>query len=390
MKLRAHATYAPSSAYKWMDCGPSVLIDVGENFKDSTSYSLEGDKLHHVAEKELRSGIAIGTVEGLTPGEADSVRVYVEYVLSRPGKLWVESKSWFIQGLSGGTADAVVFDEATSLLEVIDFKTGFVRRRAKANYQLIIYALGAYRKLSRFYTIKRVKLTIIQPDHSDEPDSWVLDAKKLETWGARIRSRITELEEHRAAGTLPPFAPSPERCQFCKVGKAGLCPELERAATAAAAEDFASYERGETIPTQVAGLTDAEKWTIAERAETWIKNFRESVTSRVLAGTPVEGFKLVEGRGKWEVTDRKALVSHLTAEGFGETDIFVGEPTLVSFNQAKNLYSGKGSSAKREELEKFFERKPGPPVVVPDTDPREAFNAAEEDFADFKREGEDR
>ena len=188
----------------------------------------------------------------------------------------------------------------------------------------------------------------------------------------------------RQARQIGDYSPSDERCQFCSVGKLGKCGALEQAAQAAATEDFSAYVRpgSDTV-------TDAELWEIAERAEKWIKNMRESVLARMFGGTPVEGFKIVAGQGKWGVTDRRGLVDHLTREGFGETDIFVGEPALVSLNQAKGLYSGKGSGVKREALQGFFEKKEGAPKVVLESDPRPATDAGEEakkDFANYKRE----
>ena len=227
--------------------------------------------------------------------------------------------------------------------------------------------------------------------------------------GPRIAARIQDLEESKALGELGEYAPSKERCQFCKIGKALKCAALDQAANAAATDDFSDYERKSEVgdhekedcncnPEDFATtrcpyktspeLTDLEKWDIAGRAETWIKNLKESVTSRVLGGTPVDGFKIVGGKGKRSVSDKKGLVEHLTKDGFGETDIFVGEPKLVSPAQAAKLYTGKGSGVKKKALDQFFETTEGAPSVALATDPRPTLDTAEKDFANYQREGE--
>lgn len=395
MKKNAHAFYAPSASEEWMHCAPSVLVDTGD-FNDEDDYNRHGSMLHDCGDQWLRLGsYNVATAREntgcpelveFTEADGDSVRAYVDYVNSVPGeKRWFEVKSWFIPGRCGGTSDAVVFDPETGTLEIIDYKAGFVRRYAKANYQLMIYALGVVRKLGALYDIKRVKLTIIQPQHGDEPNSWPLKLSELERWGKRIKARVLELDKLRASGEPGEYAPEKSRCQFCKVGKALKCAEQERAGKAAATEDFADYEReaGRSI-------AEAEKWAIADTAEAWIKNLRESVTSRVLGGTPVEGFKAVAGRGSWVVTDKRGFIDHLSREGFKETDIFEQpEPQLLSLNKAKGLYAGKGSGKKREKLATFFNKEEGAPKVVLDSDPREALTTAEKDFANYMREGED-
>lgn len=391
---RAHAFYAPSSAYVWMECAPSVLIDLGD-FDDSDEYNNRGTFLHDCGEQGNKTGTwsyseatkRTGIEYEPTLDDATSVQVYVDHIATLPGRKWFEVKSQFIRGLCGGTSDAVVFDPETGTLYIIDYKAGFIKRAARGNYQLVIYALGVVRKLQGLYNIKRVEMTIIQPMHGEEPDTWKLKLSELERWGKRVKARVDFLESLRKAGKLGDYSPSDDRCQFCKVGKAMKCEELERAGLAAATEDFEHYERASAgpEPAPIVPLTDAEKWEVAKRAETWAKNFRESVTSQVLAGTHPGGFKIVEGQGSWQVQDRRGFVEHLASEGFGETDIFVGEPTLVSLNQAKQLYSGKGSGKKRERLAEFFRKEPGGPKVVLESDPREPMTTAEGDFANYKR-----
>ncbi len=395
--VRGHAFYAPSSAYEWVECAPSVLVDVGD-FDDESDASQRGSFLHACGEMKLHTGsysfAAVREKTGIdyhpeTEKQAEkdhaSVQTYVEYVQSRGGVGYIERMSWFIKGLSGGTTDVAIFHEDDHHLEVIDYKAGRIRRRARANYQIILYGLGILRKFSRLYDVRKVTLTIVQPEHMDEgvPDSWTLTVKELERWGQRIRARVEFLEGLRGKGEIGDYNPSKERCQFCIVGKAGKCEELDRAALAASIDDFKDYQRpGKPV-------TDAEKWDIAERAEKWIDNFRERITKSVLGGTPIEGFKQVAGQGRYHVTDKAGFVEHLVKEGFGETDIYVGEPALVSLNQAKGLYSGRGAGANRDALLPFFEKQPGPTRVVPVSDKRLAINTEEQskkDFEGFKRE----
>jgi hypothetical protein len=378
-----------------MDCAPSVLTDLGE-FDDEDDYNLRGSLLHHLGEQALKRGSydvpagmeAVGLKRyDFDDGDAESVAAYVDYVSTLVGLKRFEVHSWFIRGLCGGTSDAVILNPSVNTMEIVDYKAGYVRRNAKANYQLLIYALGAFRKFHQLFPISRVRLTIVQPMRDEGiPDSWTIKTSELERWGTRIAARVNELERMRAAGELGEYNPTPERCQFCPVAKLVKCPELIRAAQASADEDFSDYEREVKR-----ALTDAEKWDIATRAETFIKRLRESVTSRVLAGAHVDGFKVVSGKGKWGVADKRGFVDHLVAEGFKETDIYEGEPRLLSLNKAKKLYSGAGSGEKRDKLETFFEKSEGSPTVVPESDRRPAIYAdadADAEFANYKREGE--
>jgi len=376
-----------------MDCAPSVLTELGE-VDDTDNYNLRGNLLHDCGEQKLRTGsynvekarANVGMVEPyeLTEEDIDSVNTYVDYVNERPGVRWLEVMTWFISKLCGGSSDTVLFDPATGLLEIVDYKAGFVRRYAKANYQLLIYALGCVKWLGLVYDVKKIRLTIIQPQHGIEPNSWDLKPSELNRWGLRISARVSSLEEMRKAGELGTYNPTPERCQFCSVGKAVKCPALEKAARAAATEDFSEFEREKGHD-----LTEAEKWEIADNAETFIKKIRKRVTDSVLGGTPVAGFKLVSGSGKWGVTDEKGLVGLLTKEGFEERKIFIGEPKLVSHAQAEKLYSGKGSGEKRKALDAFFTKSEGAPSVVVDSDPRPELTTADDDFAKYQRQGDE-
>lgn len=398
-----HYHYAPSSGYIWMECGGSTTVDVSD-VNDEDQYSGRGSLLHDLGHQMLMHGsynVPAGQARTKTewysfdPEEdAASVKTYVDYVNGRQAgaqHVILEERTEWIKDC-GGTTDCAIFF-ADGLLEVIDYKAGFVKHDPEQNYQMGIYALGILKKYSALFDVKRVRMTIVQPMHlneGEEPPFWDIPLAELVRFGKRIRSRVEKLQ----AGDPKAIAFKPRRdlCRFCTVGRANRCPALDAEAVKAAKDDFAGY--GDDPLPDYAGkpiseMTELELYEMAGVVEIWARNRKESVTSRVKLGTHVPGFKLVAGKKQRSVADRAGLVAHLTKDGFEEKDIFVGEPTLVSPAQAEKLYKGKGSGAKKKELAQFFDEEDGPPQVAPEYDHRpevDPLASAQRDFADFQKE----
>ena len=384
-----------------MHCGGSTTIDVSD-VDDSNQHSRRGSLLHELAHQCLSSGkFLVGEARTQTNTEdyeiADedwaSVDTYVRFVKTLPGRHFYEKRTMFIPDC-GGTTDCAVVER--DLLHVIDFKAGYVKVSPIDNPQITIYALGMLRKYRALFDIKRVRLTIVQPmrlAEGEEPPSWEISAAMLRLMGKKIKERVRALEAREPDAVT--FVPRVDRCRFCTVGRVGRCPALNERALVAAKAEFAEWEadrRPKYMTKTIDEMTELELFEMASVVELWAKRRKESVTSKVKMGTHVQGFKLVAGKRTRTVTDRAGLVTRLTEDGFGEQEIFVGEPELVSPHKAEKLYAGKGSGAKKKELEKYFQTEEGAPLVVPEHDPRPAvdlLDRARRDFVDHFKETEE-
>lgn len=402
--MSEHYKYAPSAAYIWEHCGGSTTIDVND-VDDDDQYSGRGSLLHDCAHQMLTGGQGSYNVTAaqkrtrtewytFEPDDAEAVANYVAYCQSLPGYHFHEKRTQWIEDCGGTTDFATVTPE---LLHIVDFKAGFVKRSPEQNPQLGIYALGMARLLRGIFDFKRVRMTIYQPMHLDDPmdpPSWEVPIAELNRMGKRLAARVRALKKGTPSAIT--FKPRTDRCRFCTVASAGKCPALGAETIKAAHADFAGYEKDKPVPEYagkaLADMTPLERYEMAGLVELWAKKEKERVTSGVKMGTHVDGFKLVAGNKKRSVTDRGGLVEHLVKQGFGEDVIYVGEPVLVSPAQAENLFTGTGCGVKKKALSPFFSEEPGAPVVVPEYDHRpsvDPVDSARQDFADYQRKEEE-
>jgi hypothetical protein len=291
------------------------------------------------------------------------VRAYTDFVRSRPGILFVEVKSGFIDDC-GGTADAMIFEPKERRVEVWDFKSGRgMEVEAEGNYQLAIYALGALRLLEPFAPFDRIVLGIVQPAFG-APKMWELTADQLAAVGAQIQGRVEAIKagDPRACA----FNPSPEACRWCRAKP--ICPGLTQLAHRVVNDDFAPHAW-------------AEKMRVAEAVESWVKAVRSEVTARVLDGHEVEGYKVVMGRRPnraWATpASRSQVVAILREAGLSDKDIF-GEPSPPSPSAAEKLLKKKDEARRIADLEPLWKQGPASPTVAPSSDKRPALDGRDD------------
>jgi len=287
---------------------------------DSTSpYALEGTVAHEVAALSMDDGADFDTspfvgkvIAGVevTQDMADHVQTYVDYVdnaIAEGSFFWCEKKFNLMDlkppASMFGTADAVVFDETTGVLEVIDLKFGQgVVVDVVNNPQLLYYALGAALAIEKEYPefrgqIKVVRITIVQPraPHADGPiRSWEVSYMDV------VDFAIDLMEYARA--TQKPDAPlvAGTHCRFCKAS--AVCPALMAESVSIAQSEFDvmpdAPPRPETLPmTTLLDVLDG-----APILDQWLKDVRAYVFGTLEAGVEVPGWKLVAKRAnrKWK------------------------------------------------------------------------------------------
>lgn len=418
--MAAHAELSPSSAERWMTCPASVPLS--RDLEDSGSADAEeGTAAHFLAEHCLTTGghpseyigrqiiVSQDGVKWLndidTQEEADHPRVSVsvdfaahvnnyvqfirELVKGTGGTLLVEQRMdiSFLTGESEaeGTSDAVILtpDE----LIVVDLKFGRgVEVEAENNKQLMIYALAAYRKFEMLGDFKTVRVIIHQPRVSG-PKEWDLSVEQLLEFGLEVsqaatRARTIDIQlEGRAA-----FSVSDKGCRWCKVKNTRRgCPALDahiENAIGADFEDLTAVERQIDLLDVVEPDTLSKKMAASDLVEQWIKAVRGAVEHELLAGRPVENYKLVQGKqGNRQWINAEEAEKLLKGMKIKEADMY--DRTVITPTSAEKLKKA-GTIGPRQwpKVEAEITRAKGKPSVAHISDKREALvlDKPEDDF----------
>ena len=260
-----------------------------------------------------------------------------------------------------GSSDAVIIFNNT--LSVYDLKYGKgVKVSARGNTQMRCYALGAYLGPGELYDIKEVSMVIIQPRLQ-----WVsvdaLTTDELMDW-AENELKPAAIMAYQGLGEYKPG----EHCRFCAIAprckalalQASILDEIDRSA------DLLSNEQIAELLKKVGHL------------KSWSANLENYALEQVLAGTPIPGFKVVEGRALRSIPDQKAAIGALASAGLAE-DSYLRPRELKTISDLEKLLTKKGFNTL---LGQYVVKPQGKPTLVEDSDPRPAMNSAVEDFKD--------
>ncbi len=293
--LPVHSKLGASQYDRWGKslggCPGSVKLCEGVE-KASSVYAEEGTEAHTLAYSIL-SGQPHATA---TDEMQNAVNVYVDYVDSsasanQPGVVRMLEQRFDLSKYYPnlyGTADAVIYWEASKKLRVIDYKHGAgVPVEAEENAQLMYYGLGAMTSLNR--PVRSIELVIVQPRcfHPDGPiRAWTTTPGRLIDFAADLIDDAIATEDPNA-----PLNPG-DHCRWCAAKP--NCPALKSKALALAAQQFTSItnydpkELGKTL-------------SMLSVMETWIKGVREFAYREAESGRPPPGWKLVDKRAnrKW-------------------------------------------------------------------------------------------
>jgi len=366
-----HLFFAASSAHRWLQCGASAVVDTSRLKQRRSSPAAErGTLLHSVAEALLVGSPVPAQLEG---EDLEAVMAYVSYVRSKAGHKLLELPVVFVPDC-GGTADCVIVHHS-GLLEVVDFKSGFHPVDPIQNVQMAIYALGAIRELdSVLEDVAEIRLTIVQPK-CGEPRSWDVSRKRLESLGGRISAKVEGIKDGNAE-----FCPSEEACHWCPAK--AICPALQARAAEVAREDFKPEvpEGGEAA--EALGKHLAEQLELVPTLKGWISSVEDEAKALLLAGSPVPGWKVVEGRRprNWtsELEAKAKLLFHLSE------DQLYGPAPFVSPAQAEKLLKAAGADKKL--VDPLVTKAEGPPTMARESDKRPAIRPGDQAKRDFAEE----
>ena len=380
--MSAHAQLSPSSAVRWMTCPGSVRMC--EGIPDTSSdASLEGTMMHTVSSHCLSRGTDAAGYVGVTDPEtglilqaeqAQAVQTYVDTVRdiceTTGGKLLVEQRLsiWHMTGEEDahGTADAVILtmDE----LIVIDAKFGRgVAVDAEENPQLMMYAAAAYVEHELAYDFRRVRMMIVQPRLNASPE-WTIPVTELNEFMEEVQFSA-ELTRQPDA----PLVPSAKGCQWCRAK--ATCPAI----TNRIMDDF-----DDVVPETADERDLARVMANADMIEKWVKAVRAEVERRLLAGEPVPGYKLVQGKkGNRQWADPDAAEETLKGMRVKHDQMYdykLASPTSIE----KLAKAGDVGPRQWAKIQDLITQSEGQPSVAPESDKRPALvtSATASDFDD--------
>nr|DAE48235.1 MAG TPA: PD-(D/E)XK nuclease superfamily protein [Caudoviricetes sp.] len=329
-----HALLSPSGAKKWLSCAASLACE-----KDipntSGKAAVTGTACHTIAEVHLNQyikGTALplerevgayvldegkGQIKALispmkgavliTADMIEQVRKYTDYCkpiidVATYAKLEMRVNLTEVlhPGYEGvetfGTADLVAVQELANtdehMLIIGDLKTGRHRVEAKENKQLMLYALGVYRRLKRRYNITVVRLVIFQP-YAGGASEWDISVEGLELFAKFAQKRaLLALDAYfRGKKNLKAsdFRPSVDGCQWCRFSE--QCAARTKTVNAVLAEELEDDFVLELTPEQL--VVEYEKLPLLRQH---IDKVEKAMSAALHSGKKVPGYKLVEGK----------------------------------------------------------------------------------------------
>lgn len=402
---RAHARLSPSSASRWTVC--TACPGFVEANKDkckfgSSPYADEGTLAHEIAERYVMFLGKRDMLEptGGTPEMHEHGRAYAEYVLGHTtsdnwaveqvAPLWYEPESnghvdffaWNSWSKGGAT-----LQRGEDGFHIDDYKYGQgVPVSAERNKQLSIYGaaiiLEQQRKHGVLYADEiQVHLHIYQPrcqkyDGEGPASHWSTTWGELKAFVQEHVDQPVDVITNPNRAHLRVFAPSEDTCRFCPA-KAICQARVEWMLDGSPTLALAATSTELDIPKDVSVLDDGQLGYLLSRRLA-ITNLLDDVVdhakARALAGQPIKGWKLVAGNGKRDWADEEKG-AQLLKNKFSTDEIY--EKTLVSVAKAEKLLKGQEMSGKfKKRWDELVVRKEGNPLLVPETDKRQAITPA--------------
>lgn len=388
----AHAFLSPSGAPAWTRCEAKVHLEAGLPDKSGKD-AAEGTAAHELRAMCLTTGddarVYLGRIiEGfeVTDEMADAVQRSIDVVRSilannTDAELHVEVPLDIshITGEAGakGTSDTVILLHSAKTLIVDDYKHGRgVPVAAEDNEQLVIYAGAALAEFDLVGDWQHITMRISQPRINNDSE-WTVTREHLE----QMLARISATAERIRTGSVDTLTATPgeKQCRFCKAKATCKALRDEVAGTVALGgptpatpDEFAEIVDEPFVP---GDSHDDGQWLAVcmskvDLIEDWCKAVRAETERRLLAGSDVPGFKLVEGRrGARKWSDEKVAEETLKAMRVKHEQMY--EYSLISPTTAEKLAKAEVIGPRQwPRLKELITQSEGKPSVAPASDKR--------------------
>lgn len=403
MPPEKHALLGASSAERWLNCPPSARLT--ENMPDTSSqYAAAGSLAHEIAEFKARHYFnepiskrsynaqmkKFSANEYYDKGMDGATDEYLEHLKARsmaypaPPSVALEVRVDFsdIVPEGFGTADCIMI--GSGMLDVVDYKNGSgVLVEAENNPQMMLYAWGALQQYRPIFgdSIHVVHMSIVQPNAGGIRE-WETTVQELTLWAEYTATPTADMAWNGTGDYNPG-----DWCRFCKAkaqcsARAAKMLELEPMAGSVPASQADPQDQFEATHC----LSDKEIGDILYRARylaAWVKDLEEYALTATLDGRQIAGWKAVEGRGLREwIGGADTAFPALQSHGVAEALLYERKPVSVA-----GLEKALGKKTFAEAAEGLWEKRPGKPTLVPESDSRPPYNAAAAAFGKVTSDG---
>lgn len=263
-----------------------------------------------------------------------------------------------------GTGDCIIVQDG--VLTIIDFKYGKgVSVSAEDNPQMMLYALGAVEMFGFIYEFDKVEMCIFQPRIGNISES-VETVEELIKWG-----ELTVIPTAKLAFAGDGEFYAGDHCRFCKLRN--KCKYLADYCLETVKDEFEDLDgrldKSLLAPEDIAMIIGRMKIV-----QNWLKDVESYAINGILEGTlDVPGYKVVEGRSNRTYKDQDKVAVVLTANGYPESVLF--EKKLLTITAMEKAVGKKNFNTLLADL---IEKPKGKPTIVPLSDKRSTYTAADE------------
>lgn len=379
---RDHALLSASGASRWLKCPPSACLE--DELPDTTSeFAKEGTVAHEVCEILLRKHLGLIAMATATKNinklkkddpfsdeMIDYAIDYIDYITEKAKSddavILVEEQLDFSKYVPEGfgTGDCIIVQDG--VLTIIDFKYGKgVSVSAEDNPQMMLYALGAVEMFGFIYEFDKVEMCIFQPRIGNISES-VETVEELIKWG-----ELTVIPTAKLAFAGDGEFYAGDHCRFCKLRN--KCKYLADYCLETVKDEFEDLDgrldKSLLAPEDIAMIIGRMKIV-----QNWLKDVESYAINGILEGTlDVPGYKVVEGRSNRTYKDQDKVAVVLTANGYPESVLF--EKKLLTITAMEKAVGKKNFNTLLADL---IEKPKGKPTIVPLSDKRSTYTAADE------------
>ncbi|MGE4215144.1 MAG: DUF2800 domain-containing protein [Anaerotignaceae bacterium] len=378
-----HAFLSASSAEKWLNCIPSARLE--STFDDESSESAqEGTLAHSLAELKSRKYFTKMTKkaytteynklkkDGLFTKDMDNYTdEYLEYLkdiafkTDIPPHIGFETKIDYSDIAPKGFGTVDCFMIRNGVLHIIDFKYGkTIPVSSKNNPQLKLYALGVLKKYSALFSITDIILHIVQP-RIKNTSKWEIAADDLYSWAETVKPIAKLAFDGTGEHKVGPWCDS----HFCK-GRPLCRVYMEQMK---AVKPFIE-KQPDTLTNEEVG----QALTLAADIKKWYSLLESFTQKTILSGETIPGWKVVEGRSNRAFDNIDQAFKVLINSGIDEAVLYKRQP--ITLTECEKIMGKKDFEGI---LKEHITKPQGKPTVVPESDTREPFNPALNDFKDI-------